>query len=315
MNYNKHREHVEPTLFREKPLLGGVNTQRMSLTRRWEQASGRGMPGAQSTWWGAVWTSKGKNYPGKGHLARGHQWGKGRMMHNEAPSAAPAVVPGKGGFSWGGRGRGWNWMVPQGAPCHGNLPGNPPWRKEQAPPGSEGGGAKGREPGARSQQPRRRWNPKGQSHFGRDQCSGGHQWGKGRMIHNKAPSAAPHWSSERVLCHGVEWVAVGTGWCHRRPAGATYLETPQWETPNPGELARGEGQGKRAREARDKQAGSSGEASWQGHERFKMGTTPSTPQTFGVCCKEVEHRLHAPGDKGCGALTRSPLSLSETAYF
>ena len=206
------------------------------------------MPGSQSTWWGAVLTSKGENYPGKGHLARGHQWGKGRMIHNEAPSAAPAVVPGKGGFSWGGRGRGWDWMVPQ-APCQGNPPGNPPWREEQALPGSKGGGAKGREPGARSQQPRRGWNPKGQSHFGRDQCSGGHQWGKGRMIHNKAPSAAP------ALVFGkgaLPWGGRGHGWNWVVPQASCWSNLPgnppNGECPNLGSWrggrGKGEGQGK-----------------------------------------------------------------------
>ena len=50
------------------------------------------------------------------------------------------------------------------------------------------------------------------------------------------------WSLERVVFHGVEGVAVGTGWCHKgRPAMATYLETPHGGKNKPRLAAKGEG--------------------------------------------------------------------------
>ena len=200
-------------MFRATPLLGGGNTQHV---RWWRQAKGQGKPGAQSTWWGAVQTSKGKGYPEKGHWASGDKWGHGAARHNQAPAVAPAVVPGKGGFSWGGRGRGWGQRVPQ-VPFCSSPPGCPPRREEQTLPGSNGRGMKGRQPGAWSQQPRGGWNPEGQGYPRRDHCSGGDQRGKERVPWNKALFAAP----AMVLGKGaLPWGGRGRGWVQRGCPGA-----------------------------------------------------------------------------------------------
>ena len=179
--------------------------------------------------------------------------------NGQAPAVAPAVVPGKGGFSWGGRGCGWGQRVPQVTFCS-SLPGCPPRREEQTLPGSNGRGMKGRQPGAWSQQPRGGWNPEGQGYPRRDHCPGGDHRGQGRVTQNKAPFVAP----AMVLGKGaLPWGGRGRGWvqggaqapyCSSLPVRPPMGEVRTWE------VGKGEGQPE-AREARAKRAGNNGRAS------------------------------------------------------
>ena len=87
MHTTKQREQAEPTLLRATPWLGGVNTQQNTVMQStWTLSKGTSKPGTQSNQWGGIWTSKGTGHLGKGHAARGYQWGQKReIFTTEAP--------------------------------------------------------------------------------------------------------------------------------------------------------------------------------------------------------------------------------------
>jgi hypothetical protein len=100
--------------------------------RRAEQAlpgskgrGAKGRPGAWSQQPRGGWNPQGQGYPGRDHCLGGDQRGQGREIWIKAPSAAPAMVLGKGALSWGGRGRGWDRGGVQ-APFRSSLPIHPP---------------------------------------------------------------------------------------------------------------------------------------------------------------------------------------------
>ena len=78
-------------------------------------------------------------------------------------------------------------------------------------------------------------------------------------------------------------------------------------------VAKGEGLREKATQPREESSGSSGKEREKLEAKPDLGTTPFPSQITGKCYKEGSHRLSALGDKGCRALMRSPLSLSETA--
>ena len=206
MKRTNFSEQAEPTLLRATPSLGGVNTQQTQSAKGWGKGT-KGKPGTLRNQWGEVWNSKGKGRLGKGH-AWGDQWGKGRVP---ALAAAPAVVLGKGAFSWGGRGRGWGQRV-QHVPYCSSPPGNPPRRERPYPLGNQGRMAKGGQPGTLSHQLGNGWNTKGQP--GRGHCPRGDQRGRWKGWNKLALAAAP----AVVLGKGtLPWGGRGRGWGREVP--------------------------------------------------------------------------------------------------
>ena len=268
MHTTKQREQAEPTLLRATPWLGGVNTQQNTVTQStWTLSKGTGMPGTQSNQWGGIWTSKGTGHLGKGHAARGYQWGQQREIFTmEALAAAPAMIPGKGAGPWGGRGRGWGQGVP-GVPFCSSLPGSPlPRREEGSPLGGKGGEANWSQPRSWSDWTGKGWNLRGQGYLGKGHCPGGGRGGKGGAIHNKAPLVAP---AVALGKGALPLGGKGSGW------GRGVPQVPSLSSP-PGSLPRGKppnwsGSKGGGAQGSDQNGGDNGWQQWRGKRATAMG--------------------------------------------
>ena len=269
-------------MLRATPWLGGVNTQQNTVMQStWTLSKGTGMPGPQSNQWGGIWTSKGTGHLGKGHAARGYQWGQQREIFTmEALAAAPAMVPGKGAGPWGGRGRGWGQGVP-GVPFCSSLPGSPlPRREEGSPLGGKGGEANWSQPRSWSDWTGKGWNLRGQGYLGKGHCPGGGRGGKGGAIHNKAPLVAPAVVLGKGHCLGWtgKWLGPGGGGGVEEGRSELYekaapLEASQGGNLRTGQEAKGEGLRGVIRMV-ETMDGSSGGASGEQQWEHKLGATP-----------------------------------------